>query len=51
MWRFYYQVTQTADAAVAQAQVNLTDGAIFFLMGIATTLIVLAPSYFEKRNK
>ena len=49
MWRFYHQVTQTADAA--SAQVNLTDGVVFFLMGIITTLIVLAPSYFEKRGK
>ena len=49
MWKFYHQISQTADAA--SAQVNLTDGVIFFLMGIATTLIVLAPSYFEKRDK
>ena len=49
MWRFYHQVTYAADTA--SAQVNLTDGVVFFLMGIITTLIVLAPSYFEEKNK
>ena len=48
MWKFYHQVTQTADAAAAQ--VNISEGGLFFLMGLLTALVVLAPSYFEKRK-
>tara|TARA_B100000700_G_C14689691_1_gene689317 strand:+ start:196 stop:345 length:150 start_codon:yes stop_codon:yes gene_type:complete len=49
MWRFYHQVTQTADAAASQIQIG--EGGLFFMMGLLTALVVLAPSYFERKNK
>jgi len=49
MWKFYHQVTQTADAAASQVQIS--EGALFFVMGLLTALVVLAPSYFERKSK
>lgn len=48
MWRFYHEVTQVADAAAAQVP---SDATVFIAMGIITAIIVLSPSFFEKKQK
>lgn len=45
MWVYYY------DVAAASAQATTSTSSIFVGLVLITGLIILAPSYFEKRNK
>ena len=45
MWVFYHDVTS---AAVTSAP---SETGVFIAMGIITAVVIMAPSFFEKRRK
>tara|TARA_B100000029_G_scaffold492425_1_gene553720 strand:- start:370 stop:525 length:156 start_codon:yes stop_codon:yes gene_type:complete len=47
MWVFYHEVTKASGVAASHV---ISDGLIFFIMGVVTATIILAPSFFENRK-
>ncbi len=48
MWRFYHEITQVTDTVVSQIP---AEPVIFIIMGVITAVIVLSPSFFERKQK
>ncbi len=48
MWKFYHNITQTADAVATEVS---SEGAVFLVVALITGLIMLTPSFLERRGK